>query len=225
MGKYTKNGRPLRRPPTHPAIPINESPFSAIFENHNLLQNMTEMQESLLMRDSSTGNGPSEAVLDFVLSWTLRRACIQYATEAPKLYEYCRKILFNLLEIDYDQTVKVLSVETWKQWNKIDLHANITLEDANGDRQHHALLIETKVYTGIHDDQLIRYKRIFEETYRDGDYQHRHYVLLTCRESSPSDAQRCQEAGYRFLPILDLCRNDQEDTESDLFNEFWLRIW
>lgn len=183
------------------------------------------MEKSLLMKDSSENSGHIETILDYILSWTIRRASIAYCREKPILYKYCRSILFNLLGIENNENIKINSVETWKQWNYIDLHANIELEN-NGKIEHHAILIENKVYTQVHDNQLVRYRRIFEDTYNQDIFK-LHYVLITCFDEIPEMmVQNCKEAGFRYLPLSDLFSNEyEEDSESDLFNEFWLRNW
>ena len=53
------------------------------------------MNVSLLMKDSSYGDCQKETMLDFILSWTLRRASSAYANEqsytiiAGKFYFAC----------------------------------------------------------------------------------------------------------------------------------------
>lgn len=185
------------------------------------------MNTSLLMKDSSEKGGHIETMLDYILSWTIRRASVIYATEKPQLYKYCREILFNLLGIKDYEHIKVQSVETWKQWNYIDLHANVELE-YDGQTEHHAILIENKAYTSVHDNQLMRYKQIFEETYSNTPFQaYLNFVLVTCFDNPPECLiQACKESDFRCLPLLDLFSNEQkEESESDLFNEFWLRQW
>ena len=142
------------------------------------------MNVSLLMKDSSYGDCQKETMLDFILSWTLRRASSAYANEKTILYNYCREILFRLLDIKEYDNIEVCSVETWKQWEHIDLHTNIELS-INGKPEWHAILIENKIYTPTHDDQLKRYRQIFDEAYKDGNFC-LHYVLITCNES-PSE--------------------------------------
>ncbi len=182
------------------------------------------MKISLLMRDSSEKDGNIETVLDYILSWTLRRASDVYSNEKPILYQYCRRILFKLLDIEYNEHIRIKSVETWKQWNRIDLHANIELEE-NGIIKHHAVLIENKAYTHVHDNQLNRYKQIFEETYDHSQWT-LHYVLITCLDEVPEAMEEeCRNAGFKYYPLLDVFSNEQEESESDLFNEFWLRQW
>ncbi len=181
--------------------------------------------KSLLLSDPE-GRGNKEAMMSYILAWTLKRASSLYAQEDSILYGYCREILFKLLEKQDDGQI-VGSVETWLEWNKIDVHANVELKH-DGVSEWHAILIESKVYTSTHDDQLERYRSIFYNAYKDGEFEKNlHYVLITCHES-PSDKLRqdCEKNEFRCIPILDLFSNDRGiDTKSDIFNEFWLREW
>ena len=136
---------------------------------------------SLLMKDSSEGDSQRETMIDFILSWTLRRSMQQYSKEKPILYQYCRKILGKLINIAMTDDVQVISVETWKQWEYIDLHTNIKLS-INGKPEWHAILIENKIYTPTHDDQLKRYRQIFDEAYKDGNFC-KNNLLLTLHDS------------------------------------------
>lgn len=109
------------------------------------------------MKDSSEGDSQKETMIDFILSWTLRRSTQQYSEEKPVLYQYCRKILGKLIGVAMTDDVQVISVETWKQWRYIDLWANIRIT-CNGKEDFHAVLIENKAYTPTHHNQLERYK-------------------------------------------------------------------
>lgn len=53
------------------------------------------MNDFLLMKDSSEGDKGKEAMLDFVLSWTLRVASDAYPDKEVKqtLHKACRRIL------------------------------------------------------------------------------------------------------------------------------------
>ena len=48
--------------------------------------------KSLLMCDASEGDAHKEAVMDFVMSWTLRRTASTFKNEKPLLYTACRRI-------------------------------------------------------------------------------------------------------------------------------------
>lgn len=197
--------------------------------------------ESLLMKDESNGDSQKEAISDFVLSWTLRVAQDNFPTRdtQPRLHTSCRQILskliFGLENGDkIKPTDKVISVKVWKQWNWIDLHANVELE-IDGQKEFHLIVIENKAYTRTHDNQLLRYKDLINQTYdasSDIKQFKRHFILITFLDSDnkkevyESLQKDCQENGYRCISILDLQPNcGCIDTESDIFNEFWLRVW
>lgn len=197
------------------------------------------MGQHLLMQDSSEGDCQKEAMLDFVLSWTLRVAADDFPLKMkqPILHEKCRKILSKLIfksENAIKAADKVISVDVWKQWKRIDLHANIVLEIDN-EKQFHLLVIENKAYSPTHDNQLQRYQEIVNQEYDSDSYLKefkKHFVLITFLGEDETETRYqailkdCENNTYWCLPILDLQPNcDQEDTESDIFNEFWLREW
>lgn len=178
------------------------------------------------MRDSSEGDSQKETMIDFILSWTLRRTMQQYSTEKPRLYQYCRNILGKLIGVEMTDDVQVVSVETWKQYKRIDLWANVRLV-RDGKEELHAILIEDKAYTATHDNQLARYKAIFDQECDEYIPEaKRHYVLTTALDEIPEKLKNeCKENGYEAICLGDLNHVELPDTESDLFNEFWLRYW
>lgn len=185
-------------------------------------------KKSLFMCDASEKDCHKEAVMDFVMSWTLRRAASAFKGEKPLLYSACRRILFGLLDMDRHSTAEVERVIVRKGWKQTDLVAEIVLRSFDGKLEHHALLLENKVWTLTHSNQLQRYKQIFTEAYAESEYAgHLHYVLVTCFGEPPVGMiADCQVNGFRCIPIEDLQLVDSDnDTESDIFNEFWLRNW
>lgn len=50
---------------------------------------------SLLMKDSSEGDSQKETMIDFILSWTLRRSMQQYSKEKPILTNIAERFLAN----------------------------------------------------------------------------------------------------------------------------------
>lgn len=183
-------------------------------------------KKSLLMRDSSEGDSRKETMIDFILSWTLRRAMQQYSTDKTTLYTYCRNILGKLIDVPMTDDTQIICVETWKQWHYIDLWANISLI-RNGQEEFHAVLIENKAYTNTHDQQLKRYKEIFDKTC--DEYMPnaiRHYVLISAQDVIPASLSNdCIANDYQAFCLGELNNYEQADSESDLFNEFWLRYW
>ncbi len=189
------------------------------------------------MVDSSDKDGKAEIVMDYVMSWCLRRADeICESDNKPILYEYCRYMLGKLSEIDVNDSVSFKNVEVWKEDQNIDLWVELEVE-INGTSQKHAILIENKYYTGLHLtrdsdgeylNQLEVYKKRFDEHYSKKEEEWKlHYNLVTCVErESPAFAMYdvAKEFKYQVYSIYDLLvGTDPQPTESDIFNEFWIR--
>ena len=189
------------------------------------MSNLKELPK--LMVDDSEKDGPAEAVMDYVLSWSLRRAdvnCIKLEPEKPKLYNYCRLILAKFLEINLDDSVVFENVKVWKQECYIDLWVEVQVNGKN-----HAILIEDKYYSPLRAGQLEGYKKDFDEYYnsQSEDYS-KHYVLFTCidREDPKfaiyNEAKKLRFNIFSFYELLGK-ECDYEYSESEIFNEFWFR--
>ena len=70
-----------------------------------------------LMNDSSDKDGHAETIMDYVISWCLRRAQSICKKEKPILYSKCRYMLSKLLNLDtLDlKNIEFTRVEVWKQ--------------------------------------------------------------------------------------------------------------
>lgn len=188
------------------------------------------------MRDNSQNDGHAEPVMDYVISWCLRRADVICKDEKPILYSHCRFMLGKLLGEDNIDDVIFSNVKVWKQDQHIDLWVELT-KACQGEITKHALLIENKYYTGLHDtndidgkrrNQLTVYKKKFEAHYADKPNEdwELHYALITCLERNSAPFKRhfdqIIESAFNVFSFYELLENDTQ-TESDLFNEFWYR--
>lgn len=176
------------------------------------------------MVDSTEGkDGHCETIMDYVVSWTLRRAQNECKEDSGKerLYIYSRRFLGLIIGrgIKDDDFVEV---ETWKQENNIDIWVRAHI---NGEM--HNVLIEDKYYSRLHDNQLERYR-----TYFDGildEYlkeSKRHYVILSCKnKAETSDYEGYGFDVYGWDDIIEaMCGGDNElkPSGSDIFDEFWI---
>lgn len=183
---------------------------------------------SLFMTDSSQSDN-KEVVIDYFLSWTLRCASQENINKKyPLVNEYAKIILEALLRVENNTLGQVKSVKTWKQWSKIDLWVEVETEQCK-----YALLIETKAYSNVHDNQLSRYKEIFDNHYNGTDF-HKHYCLFTLMNPVPKeDLEECEKAqGFRAFTMDDIydslkirCKDELQLTGSDFFDEFWFGKW
>jgi len=199
------------------------------------------MKDSLLMCDSTEGDGKAEIVMDYVMSWSLRHATDKYTTEKPKLSQYCRYMLGRLLDTTIDDTTHVNSVEVWREWQYMDLCVEAIIEK-DGVDEYYALLIENKYYSQLHNDQLKRYQAKFDEFYtlkgkETGNKWILRYKLVSCLEEQEK-AKNMYGNGtmgtdfeiLSFYKLIDETLWDKDkgeyiDSESEIFNEFWLRRW
>lgn len=191
------------------------------------------MKKSLFMSDSSRSNYGYEAMLDYQISWLLRLA---KDDKKDRLHDVARSVLLKLIERENGSNVKINRVGVWKQWERIDLTAEIELE-VNNQTERHLVVIEDKAYTLIHDGQLTRYTETVNAYYRNkgrNSYQKHFWVISfyereeECFKSLQKQCKDCKEAKWNLLSFYDVIgwkEGDFPDTESDLFNEFWLREW
>lgn len=204
------------------------------------------MKDSLLMHDDTTGDGKAEIVMDYVMSYSLRHAEDKYLIEKPMLCRYCRYMLGALLGIHIDNKTNVESVRVWKEWQYIDLSVEATIKKKDGESHTYVILIENKYYTKLRGHQLEDYKKKFDDYYANKNIssEYRRYRLISCLEEkekieniygvkvSKYPEEENQE-DFLALPFYSLLpekfyhetTGEYEDTESDIFNEFWLRKW
>lgn len=192
------------------------------------------MELPKLMRDDSEKDGHAETVMDYVFSWCFRMAKDEYSEEKPILCSQCKDILCRVLEETSD--VEILDVKVWKQEEKIDLWVEVELRK-NGQIEYHAILIENKYYSklrqvkdtdGEYHNQLIVYQKKFDRYYSEQPKAwHKHYVLITCierdEENKFMEYLSAEEFGYRIITFYEMLGDCTRETESDIYNEFWLR--
>ncbi|HON71190.1 MAG TPA: PD-(D/E)XK nuclease family protein, partial [Tenuifilum sp.] len=110
--------------------------------------------------------------------------------------------------VDY----QINKVEAGRQWNNIDIWAEINDEYFIG--------IEDKTNTGEHSEQLERYKEIASNHYKDKKHKLVFVYLKTGNESSAT-LKKVIEKGYSTIDrraILNVL--NQRDVHNDIFNDF-----
>lgn len=192
---------------------------------------------SLFMTDDSEGDHGKEAMLDYQLSYLLR-----VANTNEKGNELAKRVLMKLIgetpRMDSYGRVENLSIESvnvWKQWQYIDLIAEVKADCGSGTKRH-VVVVENKAYTRVHDDQLSRYADIVEEYYKEKDVQI-HYWVITFydsdydSESFEAIANQCTKAKgdwkcLSFEDLIDLTEEErQKGTGNIILDEFWIKNW
>ncbi len=202
---------------------------------------MNKMKDSLLMCDNTEGDGKAEIVMDYVMSWSLRHAIDEFIKSKPILSNYCRYMLRKLLDLSTEEMLFVESIKVWKEWQYMDLCVEATINTNKG-RKYFALLIENKYYGRLRDNQLKRYQKIFDAFYAQKSKEDEvewilRHKLVSCFEDKEYVDSKYSKGleGTDFIAIpfydllypkyLDKTTGKYEDSESEIFNEFWLRRW
>ena len=196
--------------------------------------------QSMFMNDESEGDHGKEAMLDYQLSYLFRLAST-YDTGFGLGQRTLIKLIekeYQLNEIDYIDNVNFISVKVWKQWQKIDLIAEVEIDfglgDNNNNIEHHVIVVENKAYTGIHDDQLSRYNQTIEDWYKDKDVKI-HYWVVTFYDNDTKEfeaiSNQCHEAKGQwkcisFEDVVDLTDDEKiYGTGNNIIDEFWIKKW
>lgn len=194
------------------------------------------MEDSLLMKDNTEGDGKAEIVMDYVMSYSLRHALDKYLIEKPMLCRYCRYMLGKLIDVDITDKTHITSVNVRKEWKYIDLCVEVVIVEGETERKY-AVLVENKYYGKLEAGKLEKYKKAFDVYYNGTDYI-KSYKFVSCYEKLSEIEKKygailAKSPLFNPLPFYDLLpkqywHEDEwayEETESEIFNEFWLRKW
>lgn len=172
------------------------------------------------MENSNTPNiyefATSELSQDATIAYILAWADPKYRESHPRLHALGTKLLRSLLwtqEVDLP-LIETLYVET--QVKRIDILVQINT-DKNTNRI--ILLIEDKVSTSEHSNQIERYKETAEEIY-SGSYDHLVAVYLKTGNTSKEELPPKDKCGH-FLrrDLLDVL-NKFQDTKNVIVDDF-----
>ena len=183
------------------------------------------------MWDDSNKDGHAETIMDYVISWCLRCTNYQYVKDfQPILHRYCIYMLCKLIgKLQDIDKIKIERVTVKKQEQQIDLWVEIDLINDNKKEQH-AILIEDKYYGKLRENQLEEYKPKFESYYDETEYK-LHYALITCLYDVNPNYKVLEESaeknGFQIYNLYELadCSLGYKESESDIYNEIFLRNW
>ncbi len=181
-------------------------------------------------KEEGTDNG-YETMQDFILSWTLRCSVDNLSSINSKLQQYSKGVLLSLISRkvdgfnDFDEVI-VKSVKTKRQWNYIDLLAEVVLE-IEGIDQNYILNIENKWYSSIISGQLEKSRISVNNNYSKDNYNIINAIIFCDYEKLNDEVrEKCEKEGYEIFVIEDLKENAEmiELTENYLFDEYWFRF-
>lgn len=172
-------------------------------------------------KEENTDNG-YETIQDFYLSWALRCSIKKYSSNDHLVHQISKKITCKLINVDAN-TCEIISVKTFRQWNHIDLLAEIiTVED--GKEKKYALNIENKWYTSIRDNQLEKNVYHFNAYYDEKEWVKLNYLIFCDYEKIDNfTKENAEKNKYHILTICELQEEigDLKSTGNSLFDVFW----
>ncbi|HQB22775.1 MAG: PD-(D/E)XK nuclease family protein [Salinivirgaceae bacterium] len=147
---------------------------------------------------------------DGFFTWLIQWADNTYIQHNQQLNETAKDFVRLLLDETSDYQIK--KVEAGRQWNNIDIWAEVNDE--------YAIIIEDKTNTGEHSEQLERYKQIAKNHYKNKKHKLAFVYIKTGNESS-STLQEVKKKGYSTIDrkaILNVF--NKREVSNDIYNDF-----
>jgi len=154
----------------------------------------------------------SELSQDAFLTWLMQWADPSHQQANPQLHQAGKSFIKNLISLQAEAPEKITKVKAGRQWKNIDVWAEVNDE--------YLIIIEDKVGTGRHSNQLERYQAIGQQWCDEHNAQLVCIYLKTHSESLAS-LQTVRDNGYAVFgrqDFLDLLGRHQ--VKNDIYNDF-----
>jgi len=100
---------------------------------------------------------------DAFIAWLLQWANPSCDEDDPNLHLAAKNFLCELISMQGTPPSEIKQVEAGRQWENIDVWANVN--------KSHLIIIEDKVGTGPHSNQLSRYRATAENWCKENEYK------------------------------------------------------
>ena len=158
----------------------------------------------------------NELSQDAFIAWLLQWAAPECQSENPELNEVAVAFVNRLISLQGTAPSQLARVKAGRQWANIDIWAEVN--------DSHLIIIEDKIGSGQHSDQLARYRKTGEEWCEE------HRCELVCiylktQSDSSLNLKRVTEQGFAVfsrLEFLDLL--NAHEVTSDIYNDFRDRL-
>lgn len=156
----------------------------------------------------------SELSQDAMFAWLIQWTDPRFRDNDPQLNSVAQKFLRLVLGKDDDFAINY--VDVGRQWCNIDLWAEVN--------DNTFLIIEDKVGTSIHDNQLERYRKTVEQEYA-GKRDDLCYAYVKTENEPESTLRRIEKAGYLTVSRKDIlaCLNEYEG-DNDILLDYRLHL-
>lgn len=177
--------------------------------------------------DKTNSDGQCEEIIDYILSFTFRMAID--SNNRKILQDECRKILFYFLgfKSDEEKNIQITRVSPTKQWNKIDLIVDVEFL-RNNIVENHCILIETKYYSKLKNNlgEYEKYAKDFKYPIEQERPRIMHYWVFHCRSNQDASEYTAHlPMNYGIVNKQFFENRIVSETESEIFNEFWINNW
>ncbi|RYZ22247.1 MAG: nuclease [Chitinophagaceae bacterium] len=150
---------------------------------------------------------------DGFFTWLLQWADSSNTVYDLNLHEAAKECIKYFIQLQHDTSnLAVDTVRTWRQWEHIDIVAEVN--------QEFAIIIEDKTNSAEHSEQLERYKEIATKHYQEKGRKLAFIYLKTGNESS-SKLKKVKEKGFAIADrksVLNILNAYQ--VENAIFHEF-----
>ncbi|WP_158974410.1 PD-(D/E)XK nuclease family protein [Cellulophaga sp. L1A9] len=159
-----------------------------------------------------------EETIDFFMSWTIHCADEIYKDVNANVHESARKILTQLLAYNNANNLVFTDIKVSKQLKNIDLWIELKV-----DKKERILIIEDKMYSNIHNNQLQRNKEIIVEHYGVERSKDVKYALIRPDHTfEVRDEPILKKSNFVYFNLEQLADClEEKRTGHDLFDEFW----
>ena len=133
----------------------------------------------------------SELSQDALLAYLIQWGDNKFKAEDRDLNDCAKSFIIKLLNLD--SSYKIDSVKVGRQWNNIDVWALVNNK--------HFIVIEDKVSTKEHSNQLIKYSSIAKKHYENTDIE---VKLIYYKMEEQGQLKNVHEAGYSIFQRVDM---------------------
>lgn len=154
-------------------------------------------------------NAVKELSQDAFVVWLLQWADPKHKSANPALNELAQQ--FVRLCVQDEKLGDIVSVNAWRQQEHIDVFAVVN--------ETHVLVIENKLFTTDHSDQLERYQEYVRENYEGKEHS---FIFLTLGNIENSHKLNIKSTGYSIIDrgvLLSLLKDHA--SSSPIVNDFY----
>mgnify|MGYP002620860305 FL=1 len=164
------------------------------------------------MRPNLFSIATKELSQDAFITWLLQWADDSYLSENEGLCKSGKEFVKKLLSFKYKiETKDIKKVNAGRQWANIDIWAEINNE--------YVIIIEDKVNTSEHDNQLERYRKTVEDEY--GKDIKLVCIYLKTGLETKDNIQKIRDKGWNYISrkdFLDFLKS--QNTKNEIYSDY-----